>query len=72
MSVDAKILNMRIIGIFFGVISIFTFVVSLTYMINAVNFNDIGSLAETVFFGLLGVAFSISGTLILLKSFDFT
>ena len=66
-----KDMNFKIIGIIFWVIALGAFGISLFYMVDTISFDSIGSLAETVFFGLIGVSFSISGTLITLKGVNF-
>ncbi|MFW9995985.1 MAG: hypothetical protein ACFFD4_28350 [Candidatus Odinarchaeota archaeon] len=58
-------------GVSGWIIGIIAFLISLSYMSDAVTFGSLGYLAETNFFGLLGVTFFISGTIMYLKSLDF-
>lgn len=71
----SMILNVRyflkIVGIIGWIIGLIAFLFSFMYMTEAVTFGTISALAETNFFGLLGVTFFISGTIVYMKSLEY-
>ncbi|MFX0015094.1 MAG: hypothetical protein ACFFB2_08225 [Promethearchaeota archaeon] len=62
---------LKIIGIIGWVIGLIVFLISFMYMTEAISSETIGALASTNFFGLLGVAFFTTGTIIYIKSLDY-